>query len=90
MVTGINLFGGGWHNTDYEYLRILRELQRLGIVPTGNKQIDKSKLEKVKKYEAEQTNSSEIENKQTAEVAFQNFYTSAGVLSDINKYLLGL
>ena len=34
--------------SDPEYLRILQELMALGIVPSGNKSIDKAKLENAK------------------------------------------
>ena len=33
---------------DAEYLRILQELRRMGIAPSGNKSVDKSKLEQAK------------------------------------------
>ena len=36
------------HYSDPEYLRILQELMRFGIAPSGNKQIDKGKLEQAK------------------------------------------
>lgn len=36
---------GGLHNIDYEHQRIIRELQALGITPSYDKNIDKSKLE---------------------------------------------
>ena len=36
------------HYSDPEYLRILQELMRLGIAPSGNKQVDKGKLEQAK------------------------------------------
>lgn len=34
--------------SDPEYLRILQELMKLGIAPSGNKSIDKTKLEQAK------------------------------------------
>ena len=34
--------------SDPEYLRILQELMKLGIAPSGNKSIDKMKLEQAK------------------------------------------
>ena len=33
---------------DPEYLRIIQELRKLGIAPSGNKSVDKAKLEKAK------------------------------------------
>ena len=35
-------------HVDPEYYRILQELMRFGIAPSGNKSIDKSKLEQAK------------------------------------------
>lgn len=34
--------------SDPEYLRIIQELRRLGISPSGNKTVDKAKLEQAK------------------------------------------
>lgn len=34
--------------TDAKYQRILQELMRLGIAPSGNKSVDKNKLEQAK------------------------------------------
>ena len=45
MVAAISAVGS---YADPEYLRILQELMKLGIAPSGNKTIDKSKLEQVK------------------------------------------
>ena len=45
MVTAIHAIG---YYNDPEYLRILQELMKLGIAPTGNKMIDKTKLEQAK------------------------------------------
>lgn len=41
-ISGIN------HYSDPEYQRILQELIRFGIAPSGNKNIDKGKLEQAK------------------------------------------
>lgn len=45
MVSAIGAVGA---HTDPEYLRILQELMKLGIAPSGNKSIDKGKLEQAK------------------------------------------
>ncbi len=50
--------------SDPEYLRILQELMKLGIAPSGNKSIDKAKLEKAKQELIEKIKSKEeSENK---------------------------
>ena len=46
MVAAISSLGV--HNYDPEYQRILQELMRFGIAPSGNKNIDKGKLEQAK------------------------------------------
>lgn len=45
MVAAIQAIGS---YCDPEYLRILRELMELGIAPSGNKTVDKAKLEQAK------------------------------------------
>ena len=45
MVAAIQAIGS---YCDSEYLRILRELMELGIAPSGNKTVDKAKLEQAK------------------------------------------
>ena len=46
MVAAINAISSSGY--DAEYQRILQELMRLGISPSGNKTIDKGKLEQAK------------------------------------------
>lgn len=45
MIPAITPIG---HYSDPEYLRILQELMKLGIAPSGNKSVDKTKLEQAK------------------------------------------
>ncbi len=45
MITAVNAI---YSYSDHEYQVILQELMRLGIAPSGNKAIDKAKLEKAK------------------------------------------
>ena len=45
MVAAISAIGS---YSDPEYLRILQELMQLGISPSGNKSVDKGKLEQAK------------------------------------------
>lgn len=48
--------------TDPEYLRILQELMKLGIAPSGNKSVDKAKLEQAKAELIEKIQKKEEEN----------------------------
>lgn len=45
MISAISSFS---HYNDPEYQRILSELRKLGVAPSGNKTIDKAKLEQAK------------------------------------------
>ena len=63
--------------TDPEYMRILQELMALGIAPSGNKTIDKSKLENAKAQLIEK-----IQHKEKEEKASSG-YTQA--LSPVNE-----
>lgn len=67
MVASISSLGV--HNYDPEYQRILQELMRFGIAPSGNKNVDKGKLEQAKTelIQKIQTKNSE-EEKQTLQV----------------------
>ena len=47
MALAISSIGSSSY-TDAEYQRILQELMRLGITPSGNKSVDKNKLEQAK------------------------------------------
>ena len=53
MVQAIGAIGNQYNRTDPEYTRILMELHKLGIKPTGNKEVDKAKLEEEKQKLAE-------------------------------------
>ena len=44
-IGGICWICGNNNYIDPEYLKIIQELRRLGLTPTGNKQADKAKLE---------------------------------------------
>ena len=48
--------------SDPEYLRILQELMRLGVTPTGNKDVDKAKLEQAKTELIEKIQQKEAHN----------------------------
>lgn len=47
--------------SDPEYLRILRELMKLGIAPSGNKAVDKGKLERAKEELVQKIQNKEFE-----------------------------
>lgn len=52
--------------SDPEYLRILQELMKLGIAPSGNKEIDKSKLNKAKQELIEKIKTKEENDNKSA------------------------
>ncbi len=90
-------------HSDPEYLRILQELMKLGIAPSGNKSVDKSKLEQAKielmqkiqaKQEAEQKQELKV---QPLEAAKDSQRTELEVerlgamnIAELNKIYFGL
>ncbi len=78
------------HYTDPEYIKILMELRKLGITPSGNKTIDREKLVQEKhrleeKFEVKEQYIPNIEREKLEEQR-----TGATALAEINKILLGL
>ena len=65
MVAAIGAIGGN-HYIDYEYIKILQELYKLGIKPTGIKEIDKARLQ-VEKEKIIKQNKQKAENVQPAD-----------------------
>lgn len=53
MVQAIGAIGRNNQYNDPEYMRIIQELLKLGLKPTGNKAIDKGRLEAAKQELAE-------------------------------------
>lgn len=88
----IQAVGAISHYTDPEYIKILIELRKLGISPSGNKTVDRGKLEQEKrkleeKFEIKNldTDKNQLEREQLEERR-----TGATALAEINKILLGL
>ncbi len=59
MISAINIASG--HSVDAEYLRIIQELRRFGLTPTGNKGTDKARLEQAKSELVEKIQNKEYE-----------------------------
>lgn len=100
MVAAISAIGS---HSDPEYLRILQELMKLGIAPSGNKSVDKSKLEQAKielmqkiqaKQEEEQKQELKVQpleaakNSQRAELEVERL--GAMNVAELNKIYFGL
>ena len=86
--------GGMSASADSEYEDIKKQLQKLGIKPTGNKQVDKAKLTEAKQSMQAMKNKS-ASNKngdkaQKQQEAAATSMTGAQNMADLNKYLLGL
>ena len=62
MVLGISSLNPNIGAADYEYQRILMELRRLGIAPSGNKSVDAAKLEQAKNELITKIKNKEAEN----------------------------
>lgn len=89
MVSAINLFGS---NYDPEHYKILQELMKLGISPSGNPSIDKSKLQQAKnelieKIQAKQEQSSD--NEFSAQVIAPVDFTQDPQRADMELQRLG-
>lgn len=89
--------------SDPEYLRILQELMKLGIAPSGNKSVDKSKLEQAKielvqkiqaKQEEEQKQDLKVRPleavKESQQAQLETEKTGAMTLAELNKIYFGL
>lgn len=82
---------------DAEHMRIIRELEALGISPTGNKSSDKMKLEqalKVKNIQETGKNqtgtnkqSNEVDNNTQQKSEASNNMTGATQIGDLNKFM---
>ena len=97
---------GGLHSIDYEHKRIIRELIAMGITPSYDKNIDKSKLE-IEKNNLIEKISNKAEQNQGTSVSFEEtvvgYYQpdnervgleesrlGAMTLSELNKIYFGL
>ena len=94
MIQAIGAIG---HDYDSEYIRIIRELQKYGITPTGNKQIDKARLRQIKQKEeqAEEFLLDKIIYEEDDEISnnrrqLEELRTGAMTLAQINRVLLGI
>ncbi len=93
MISAIGAIG---HDYDPEYLQIIRELRKYGLTPSGNKEIDKSRLAqaKLKQEQAEEFLLEDIskpdENKDTERALLEELRMGATELAKINRVLLGI
>lgn len=89
--------------SDPEYLKIIRELQQLGIAPTGNKSTDKSKLQEAKielvqkiqvKQEEEQKQELQVQTisgiQDSQRTQMENERIGAMTVAELNKIYFGL
>lgn len=103
MVAGI----GAVHSfEDAEYLRILSELMKLGIAPSGNKSVDKTKLEQAKaeliqkiqtKQQEEEKQSIQfsplaavMESQDSKRAQMEEERLGAMTVAELNKFYFGL
>jgi len=86
----------GLINCDYEYLRIMRELQKYGVTPTKNKELDKAKLNEIKDKEiqaeliVEQRIESHRDDSYERRKQLEELKIGAMTLAEINRVLHGL
>ncbi len=86
----IQAVGAISHYADPEYIKILMELRKLGITPSGNKTVDRGKLiqEKQRLEEKFKVEEQALPNLEREKLEEQR--TGATALAEINKILLGL
>lgn len=93
-------------NSDPEYLRMLQELMKLGIAPSGNKSIDKTKLEQAKteliekiqtKQREEEKNYLQVQPIEAAQATaepkraqMEEERLGAMTIAELNKFYFGL
>ena len=83
------------YDYDSEYLRIVRELQKYGLTPTGNKQVDKSRLNSarqnfVDKLKDELSKETTPNSHTYPDSSLEEKRVGANMVAEINKILLGL
>ena len=83
-------------NGDPEHIRIMRELQKYGVPKSGDKKIDKARLETVKNREdrAEQIVEQRLENHEGEDYInrskLEELRVGAMTLAEINRVILGI
>ena len=95
MVQAISALGRNPY-VDPEYMKIIQELLALGLTPTGNKAIDKSRLqaakqelaEKIKEKFKEELQEKSINDPERSQMEEQKL--GAMTVADLNKILHGL
>ena len=81
---------------DTEHIRIMMELRKLGITPTGDKQVDKVLLKQAKEKKAEHIIENKIQNEKVNNEAdkdramLEEIRTGAMALAELNRVLLGI
>lgn len=99
MVQSINAISSLSHNpyNDPEYMRIVQELMKLGLSPTGNKAVDKGRLEAAKreiaekikdKFQEQMQQSGNVVDAQREQMEVQKL--GAMNVAELNKLLHGL
>lgn len=99
-ISGISQYS---QHSDPEYLKIIQELQQLGIAPSGNKSTDKSKLQEAKielvqkiqvKQEEEQKQELQVQTiggvQDSQRTQMENERIGAMTVAELNKIYFGL
>lgn len=96
MIQGIGAIGKENSFKDPEYMRIIQELFKLGLAPTGNKNVDKTRLEtekhklaqKIMRKMQEQQQVQQNDNVQRTQMEEQRL--GAMNVAELNKLLHGI
>ena len=95
MVQAIGAIGNNFNRVDPEYTRILMELYKLNVKPSGDKEIDKAKLEEEKHKLAEKIQQKfDVEtpekNNNSDKAKLEEQRLGAMTVGELNKVLHGL
>lgn len=97
MIQAIGAIGNENPYKDPEYIKIIQELGRLGVAPTGNKRVDKARLESEKLKLAQKINEKiqqaapqEEQNDKVQRSKMEEERVGAMTVAELNKILHGL
>ena len=82
------------HDYDPEYAKIIKELMKLGITPSGNKYIDRSRLQAALEEKEEQFVLAKIQanpqNSDKERLELEELRTGAMTIAELNKLFHGI
>ncbi len=95
MIQSVGAIGSNFCKVDQEYTRIMMELHKLGLTPSGNKEVDKATLEAEKqklaqKIQAKLDVQSPEKTDEPERARLEEKKLGAMQVAEVNKILHGL